>query len=150
MTSALELISAIKQRGGRLTVEGDRLVIEPADAGLPFMESLKIHKPEIIAVLKSEPHDYTEDLRAPFVQWVDSSCVSGERFAGNLRPMLVDFCEWLAARNVQPCPFELFAGLARELGCIVGETPTGEILALGLALNSDLDGIPELLGKESR
>lgn len=52
-TAALELVKAIEANGGRLTVERDHLVIEPRKAGLPLLEQLRAHKPEIIALLQS-------------------------------------------------------------------------------------------------
>jgi len=142
-TQAVELIRAVEQRGGRIRVEDGNLKIAPREATAPLLEQLRAFKLEIIAALQQPPEpaeDYAEDLRAPFGQWVDSECVTGIQFAGNLRLLLIDFCEWLSARNVQPCPPEMFAGLARELGCIVGTVPTGETLVMGLASRVGLEG----------
>lgn len=54
MNTAMEIVRAVEANGGRLSIEDDEfLIIVPKRAGLPFVEDLKRHKPEIMAVLRS-------------------------------------------------------------------------------------------------
>ena len=53
MNEAEELIRIVESRGGRLTIEGSKLVIEPEEAALPLVDSLRTYKPEIVALLQS-------------------------------------------------------------------------------------------------
>lgn len=57
MNEALEVIKAIEASGGRITVEGDNLVIAPRRAGIPLLPRLREHKPEILALLQSRARD---------------------------------------------------------------------------------------------
>jgi hypothetical protein len=50
-SAALSLIAAVEANGGRITVEGQWLVIDPREAGLPIADELRQHKAEIMAEL---------------------------------------------------------------------------------------------------
>ena len=52
MSAALELVKAVEANGGRLTVAGEHLVIEPREAGISLLNELRRHKPEIVALLQ--------------------------------------------------------------------------------------------------
>jgi hypothetical protein len=74
-TMAVDLIAKIEHRGGRVSAENGALVIEPADAGLPFIESLREHKPAILAVLKRlQTDDSIANYRNPWRVWLDAHC----------------------------------------------------------------------------
>jgi hypothetical protein len=60
MNEAEELIRIVESRGGRLTIEGSKLVIEPEEAALPLVDSLRTYKPEIVALLQSRTEQETE------------------------------------------------------------------------------------------
>jgi hypothetical protein len=55
MSAALELIRTVEANGGHLRVDGEDLVISPANAAAPVMEELRHHKPEIIELLAQRP-----------------------------------------------------------------------------------------------
>ncbi len=134
MTSeASELIAIIELRGGSLSVEGENLVIEPEDAGLPLLESLRAHKPEIIAALLNR----SQPWRKSFDQWLNSSCIRRPRWFGGLTCLHLSFCEWQSARAADPCNRETFIALLYECGYLIGEVE-GTALVSGLALKRDV------------
>jgi hypothetical protein len=47
LRAALELIRAVETNGGYLRVDGEDLVISPANAATPVMKELREHKPGI-------------------------------------------------------------------------------------------------------
>lgn len=54
-SAALSLIRAVEAKGGRITVDGSWLVIDPREAGEPIADELLRHKAEIIALLQVLP-----------------------------------------------------------------------------------------------
>jgi hypothetical protein len=52
---ALSLIHAVEAKGGRITVDGSWLVIDPREAGELIADELLRHKAEIIALLQVLP-----------------------------------------------------------------------------------------------
>lgn len=134
MTSeANELIAIIEQRGGRLYVQGGDLVIEPEGAGLPLVESLRAHKPEILAALQNRPQRW----RKPFERWLNSSCLRRPRWFGGLACLHLSFCEWQSARKADPCDRETFTALLNECGFLIGEVEETALVS-GLALREDV------------
>jgi hypothetical protein len=98
MTPAQEIIIIIEKRGGRLTVEGDKLVIEPAEAGLPDLDSLRAHKPEIMALLQNRTVD-DDALSA----WLLDCCTFDDRCQSGTNALYRDFELWCSSHG-QPAP----------------------------------------------
>jgi len=49
--SALDLIQAVRERGGRFLLDGEKLGVSPRSAAEPFAEQIRESKREIIALL---------------------------------------------------------------------------------------------------
>lgn len=135
MSAALEVIKAIEANGGRVTVEGDRLVIVPRQAGIPLLPQLREHKPEIVALLQKRASD-PETWRAGFVAWALESCALREDFedSQSVASLLIDFAEWCAAHDAVPCQRAVFEMLLNEAGF-----PLKDGLAVGIVLKVDLE-----------
>lgn len=139
---ALNLVSTIELRGGRFSIEDERLVIEPASAGLPYLDILRVQKPAILDLLRIRrldciPASGLEEWRAPFALWVKEACTSLPRWFGGLNPMHLKFCEWEADRDGVPCNRATFVRLMEESGFLVAEVK-GSMLVSGLALQEDV------------
>jgi hypothetical protein len=135
MTTAQELISIIERRGGRLTVEGDKLVIEPPEAGLPVVDSLRSHKLEIIALIQSRPVD-----NDALSLWLLERCRFDLRCASGTSALYLDFASWCVSRGWRaPTSRQVFAKALDGEGFTL--TPAG--FWLGLILREDLDTILE-------
>jgi hypothetical protein len=135
MSAALEVIKAIEANGGRVTVEGDCLVIVPRRAGIPLLPQLQEHKPEILALLQQRARD-PETWRARFVTWLLESCElrKGCKDSQSVASLLIDFAEWCAAHDADaPCR-EMFERLLSDSGL-----PLKNGLAVGIALKVDLE-----------
>ncbi len=59
--------------------------------------------------------DLLEDLREPFVRWLDACCMCHPRCFGGVSCLHLDFCEWMIARNEVPCTRDIFESLLFEL-----------------------------------
>lgn len=137
MSAALEVIKAIEANGGRVTVEGDRLVIVPRQAGILLLPQLREHKPEILALLQKRAGD-PETWRAGFVAWVLDSCALREDYedSQSVASLLIDFAEWCAAHHVDAPRREPFERLLSGSGF-----PLKDGLAIGLILRVDLEAV---------
>ena len=84
MNEAMDVIRAVEENGGRLSVDGEWLVIEPSEAGVPVVEELRAHKAEIIALIQSDK--WTGPCHDPaawaevFRRWMLDSCGARFRF----------------------------------------------------------------------
>lgn len=135
MSAALEVIKAIEANGGRVTVEGDRLVIVPRQAGIPLLPQLRAYKPEIVALLQKRASD-PETWRAGFFAWVLESCElrEGCEDSQSVASLLLDFAEWCAVHDADaPCRV-MFERLLSDSGF-----PLKDGLAVGVVLKLDLE-----------
>jgi hypothetical protein len=99
MSTAQELIRIVESRGGRLTIEGEKLVIEPGNAAAPVMEELRANKPEIIALLQSRIDQETEsapDGDSLPGDWLLERCVYRDRWRGGVGCLYLDAAQWCA------------------------------------------------------
>jgi hypothetical protein len=151
--TAFELITLVEQRGGRFFFEGDRLEIEPVQAGLPLLESLRAHRVAILEALRGRQREQSAEFRnywrAAFRKWLEARCVQGPRWFGNVNALHVNFCEWQAASNADPCNREIFAGLLEEIDSIVAELDGAEH-ANGLSLIEGSEQYVEQFRREHR
>jgi hypothetical protein len=134
MTPAQELVTFIESRGGVLTVEGNKLFVDPEEAGLPVLESLRIYRPDIIALIKSRPADDALGL------WLLDRCVFDDRCAGGTGGLYLDFARWCASRG-WPAPASRLA-FVKALQAD-GFTMTPAELWHGLILREDMNAILE-------
>jgi hypothetical protein len=137
---AAELIAIVEQRGGRLTIEGEKLVIEPKEAALPLIDSLRTYKPQIVALLQSRTERETESAPESDVLglWLLERCVYRDRCAGGTSGLHLDFARWCA---VQGLP-------VRESRCAfvaalqaAGFAVTADGLVSGLVLREDVEAV---------
>jgi hypothetical protein len=143
MNAALELIQTIEANGGRIRVEDGCLVIAPAEAAAPVLDSLRQHKTEIIGLLQSRgiPPDDPTEWRTPFARWLEATCARDHRCSGGVSSLHIAFCEWAIAHDDVPCKRLTFECLLRESGFQIDEA-AGVTLVSGLTFRGD----PEAVG----
>jgi len=134
MNTAIELVQAVEANGGRLTVEGEWLVVCPGEAGAPLVEELRQHKPEIIALIQSrtEPETDCEVLGL----WMLERCVYRDRCWGGTGVLCLSLARW-CAQHGHPTPASRRAFEAALLAA--GFSVTTDGLVYGLTLLDDLD-----------
>jgi hypothetical protein len=155
MNEASELIAIVESRGGRLTIEGDRLVIEPKEAALPLVESLRAYKPQIVALLQSRPKQETKGAQGTdaFGFWMLARCVYRDRSWGGVGALHLDLARWCAEHG-QPAP-ESRRAFTAELQT-EGFAVTTDGLVYGLMLAEDWEAhqrfqaAPQASGKPAR
>lgn len=136
MTPALQVILTVENHGGTLTVEGENLVIVPASAGLPVLDSLRLHKPEIIALIQSRSTD--DDVLGV---WLLDRCCFDDRCASMPGALYLDFVRWCVSRSLPaPDSRQAFLKTLYKEGFVT--TTAGYVH--GLILREDFDAI---LGK---
>jgi hypothetical protein len=96
MTSAEELVQLVEMNGGRLSIEGEELVISPSAAAASLLEELRAHKPEILALLRRRRERATA---AALEAWLVNRCVFRDRCWGGIGSLHVHFCCWCAERG---------------------------------------------------
>jgi hypothetical protein len=138
MNEAQELIRIVESRGGRLTIEGDKLVIEPLSAALPLADSLRTYKPEIVALLQSRTEQETESAPDDPLpgEWLMERCVYRDRCFGGVGALYLDLCRWCADHK-RPMPESrrsFVAALQAE-----GFAVTSGALVCGLILRADVE-----------
>ena len=138
MNEAQELIRIVEGRGGRLFIEGEKLVIEPEEAALPLVDSLRAYKPEIVALLQSRSEQETDsapDSDAPGL-WMLARCVYRDRCFGGVGTLYLDLARWSAAHR-QPAPEsrKAFTAALQAEGFAV----TADGVVAGLLLREDLE-----------
>jgi hypothetical protein len=138
MNEARDLIQIIESRGGRLTVEGEKLVIEPATAAAPVIDSLRTFKPEIVALLQSRTEQETNPAPESDALglWMLARCVYRDRCWGGVGALYLDLARWCAEHG-QPAP-ESRRAFAAELQA-EGFAVTTDGLVYGLMLGEDLE-----------
>jgi hypothetical protein len=138
MNEAEELIRIVEARGGRLSIEGEKLVIEPKEAALPLADSLRMFKPQIVALLQSRTEQETESV--PDVplkgEWMLARCVYRDRCWGGIGALYLDLAQWCAEQG-QPAPASRRAFTA-ELQA-EGFAVTTDGLVYGLMLREDAE-----------
>ncbi len=140
MSAALEVIKAIEANGGRVTVEGDRLVIVPRQAGIPLLPQLREHKPEIVALLQSrieqEPEPAPESDALGL--WMLARCVYRDRCFGGVSALYLDLARW-CAEQARPMPASrgAFAAELQTEGFVL----TADGFVCGLMLREDLEAV---------
>lgn len=95
--------------------------------------------PEESSDFSGSPADDLDELRAPFVQWIDGpSCVVRPRWFSNVNPLLLDFCETEIAAGRVPPNRDEFVRLLNEVGALVAEVEDA-VLVSGLVLRQDVE-----------
>jgi hypothetical protein len=139
MTRAAQIVAEIEAQGGRLAVEDDRLVIDPSQVALPFVDELRLHKQEIILLLREreasdfDPLDRFREGFAAWIAarvWVDTKRIASHdlnpRWFTGIGSLYKDCCAWMVEHApVVPPNASEFELLLRELGCTlqtVGDT----------------------------
>jgi hypothetical protein len=139
-STAIELIRTVEANGGRLSVEGDKLVIEPREAAEPLVDELRAHKAQIIALIQSPTHD-PEAWMEDFHRWALDRCVYRDRCFGGIGALWSDFGEWAVGHSSVPCTRRTFELLLTDFGFFFAEG-----MIYGLILKADLwalDARPE-------
>jgi hypothetical protein len=151
MSTAMEIVQAVEANGGRLTVEGEWLVVYPREVGKTLGEELRQHKAEIIGLLESapmsapltpEPIQDPAKWRDPFSRWIVSACVGHWRLHGGVGRLHVAFCESEVGRGAVPCSRADFEALLREQGWEI-EQPLALVNGLMLRVDVDARLLPE-------
>jgi|GEM_PF-2201196 len=136
MNEAEELMRIVEQRGGRLTIEGEKLVIEPEEAALPLVDSLRTHKPQIVALLQCRIEQETESaLDDPLPgEWLLERCVYRDRCFGGVGALYLDLARWCADHGqTAPESRRAFTATLQAEGFAV----TTDGLVYGLILGED-------------
>jgi len=138
MTPAAELVQIVEQRGGRLFIEGEKLVIEPEEAALPLVDSLRAYKPEIVALLQSRIEQEMESApeNDALGLWMLARCVYRDRCFGGVGALYLDLSRWCADHG-QTAP-ESRRAFAAELQA-EGFAVTTDGLVYGLMLGEDCE-----------
>ena len=136
MSEAEELIRIVEGRGGRLFIEGEKLVIEPEEAALPLVDSLRTYKPEIVALLQSRTEQETESApeNDALGLWMLERCVYRDRCFGGVGALYLDLSLWCADHG-QTAP-ESRRAFAAELQA-EGFAVNTDGLVYGLMLGED-------------
>lgn len=103
MNEAEALIRIVESRGGRLTIEGEKLVIEPQSAALPLIDSLRMYKPQIVALLQSRTDPESVPESDALGLWMLARCVYRDRAWGGVGALYLDLARWCAEQG-QPAP----------------------------------------------
>lgn len=136
MNEAEELIRIVEARGGRLTIEGAKLVIEPKEAALPVADALRAYKPEIVALLQSRAEETESAPADPLPgEWLLERCVYRDHAWGGIGGLFLDLARWCVEHG-QPAP-ESRRALTAELEA-EGFAVTTDGLVYGLMLAEDL------------
>jgi hypothetical protein len=145
MNEAEELIRIVESRGGRLTIEGSKLVIEPEEAALPLVDSLRTYKPEIVALLQSRTEQETESApeNDALGLWMLERCVYRDRCFGGVGALFLDLARWCADHGqTAPESRRAFTAALQAEGFAV----TTDGLVYGLMLGEDLETVMHFQG----
>jgi len=138
MNEAEELIRIVESRGGRVFIEGEKLVIEPQSAALPLIDSLRAYKPEIIALLQSRTEQETDCAPESDALglWMLARCVYRDRCFGGVGALYLDLARWCTEHGrPMPASRRAFAAELQTEGFVL----TTEGLVYGLLLAEDLE-----------
>jgi hypothetical protein len=140
MSEAEELIRIVESRGGKLTIEGKKLVIEPGEAAWPLIDSLRTFKPQILALLQSRTEQEAESAPENDVigLWLLEKCVYRARCSGGMGGLHLDFARWCAAQCLTlPESRRSFVAALQAAGFAV----TADGLVSGLVLREDVEAV---------
>ena len=145
MSEAEELIRIVEGRGGHLFIEGEKLVIEPEEAALPLVDSLRTYKPEIVALLQSRTEQETESApeNDALGLWMLERCVYRDRCFGGVGALFLDLARWCAdyGQIALESRRAFTAALQAE-----GFAVTTDGLVYGLMLGEDLETVMHFQG----
>lgn len=133
MNSAEVLIQQVEAAGGRIRLDGGRLLIAPPEAAESMMSKLKEYKMEIMDILKAR---VARELDAALPgEWLLENCIYGDCWWGGIGCLQLDLACWCANCG-QPMlssrrAFE--AALLQE-----GFWVTSDSLVYGLVLKEDV------------
>jgi hypothetical protein len=136
MSAALELIQTVEANGGYLRIDGEYLVIAPAEAAAPVMEELRQHKAEIIRLLQNRSEHEAEDPMDAFGPglWLLARCTLDNRWGTSIGSLYLDFWGWRKEAGLpKPLP-ESFAQDIKEAGFQVEDG-----IVNGLVLKQDME-----------
>ena len=141
MNEAEELIRIVESRGGRVFIEGEKLVIEPKEAALPLADSLRMFKPQIVALLQSRTEQEPESAPESDVLglWMIARCVYRDRCWGGVGALYLDLARWCAAQG-RPVP-ESRRAFTAELQT-EGFAVSADGLVYGMMLAEDAKAYP--------
>jgi hypothetical protein len=140
MNEAAELVQIVEARGGRLFIEGEKLVIEPDTAALPLMDSLRAFKPEIVALLQSRAEQELDSVPESDALglWMLERCVYRDRCFGGVGALYLDLARWCADHGqTAPESRRAFTAALQAEGFAV----TSDGLVYGLMLGEDLETV---------
>ena len=121
-----ELVKAVEANGGRLSIEGEWLVVRPARAGERLAAQLRRHKAEVVMVLRRRLKQLAADS---FGHWLLERCVFRDNCLGGVAALHLDFAMWNRARgcSMQFCRREFEQLLEaegflvdRKVSCVYG------------------------------
>jgi hypothetical protein len=140
MNEALELMRIVESRGGRFILEGAQVFIEPEEAALPIVESLRARKLEIRSLLQSryQPQaDPEQDSEALLSEWMLERCVFRDRSWTPIAALHLDCSRWRADRGLPVVASRLaFVDALRAQGFTVAKDGSCN----GLLLKEDWKG----------
>ena len=131
--STAELVRAVEANGGQFLVDGEELVIRPADAAIPLLEQLRANKAAIIALLQgttARPEHEADELEL----WLRDRCVFHDRSWTPVAVLHLDRFRWRAGRGL---PVALQGLAFVDALRAQGVTVTTDGLCGGLLLKED-------------
>ncbi|HUN85747.1 MAG TPA: hypothetical protein VMU48_15305 [Terracidiphilus sp.] len=133
MSRALELVQIVESRGGRLSIEGQTLAIDPRAAGEPFIPELRAHKAAIIELLQARQEE-------AFTRWLAFACAFNGRWFTNMAALHRSFSAWQAEHGAAPPSLAEFKQLLVEQDLLVAEV-ADVTLTSGLGFKNDIEAI---------
>jgi hypothetical protein len=138
MTVAEQLIQQIEGAGGRLSIDGTRLRVEPSRAGAPrpaaeVIEKLKANKRAVIDLLLARD---AELWRGAFEGWLSTRCIQRQRDFGSFNVLLIDLNLQAGLQGGSACGPGLFSWLLAGRDFLTAEV-CGTMLVSGLLLKED-------------
>ena len=140
MNAALELMRIVEARGGRFIMEGSEIFIEPEEAALPLVESLRARKFEIRALLlegrpeqQADPESDGDSLPG---EWMLERLVFRDLCFGGIAALHLDLARWSAC-HARPVPASR-RGFERALQA-EGFAVSMDGLVYGLVLREDIE-----------
>lgn len=126
----------VESRGGRFILDGAQVYIEPEEAALPLVESLRAHKLEIRALLLQSREQQADDNEALLSEWMLDRLVFRDHCYGGIGALHLDLARWCADHS-RPMPVSRRA-FERALQT-EGFTVTDDGLVYGLILREDME-----------
>jgi hypothetical protein len=136
MSTALELIQAVEENGGRFRVDGEWLVVVPKAAATPVREELRRNKPEIIRLLQSRVAMPAEPpLDEGWGLWLLEQCIFKDGWWSGVGCLHLSLACWCANhKRTMPTSRHVFLAALQSEGFQI----TSDGLVYGLALKEDV------------